>query len=303
MIDRRTTDKYILLKSFCCVVENQSFAKAAVILGLPASSVSKQVSKLELQVKTPLLIRTTRSMSLTDAGQVYYRSGKLLLRQWDELDIEINNLHETPCGTLRITLPVTTGQYIMNPLISKFMTDFPKVKMDLMFTHKTIDLIEDDFDIAIRTWKHLPSIPLYKIDLIKLTPILVASPKYLEKHGGLDRVEDLNYHNLLIFQKENQGEHFWSFGYEKISIQGHLYSNDYLNLLDAAKNGIGIARVFSYIAQADINSGKLVEVLPHLQQSITNLSLIYKQPRNSSAKLNSFISFMEKAFLPNMEKE
>jgi len=301
MVNRRTTDKYILLQSFCCVVEHQSFAKAAVILGLPASSVSKQVSKLEFQVKTPLLIRTTRSMSLTDAGEVYYRNGKQLLRQWEELDLEINNLHETPCGTLRVTLPVSTGQHFISPIISRFMADFPKIKMDIIFTHKTIDLIEDDFDIAIRTWKNLPNIPLYKIDLMKLIPVLVASPEYLEKYGLLDNVEDLSHHKLLVFQKENQGEHFWPFGNERISVQGHLYSNNYLNLLDAARNGIGITRVFSYIAQADINSGKLVEVLPHLQQPITNLSLIYKQPRNSSVKLNSFISFLEKALLPNKE--
>ncbi len=293
---RRTTDKFHLLQSFCSVVEYQSFAKAAVILGCPASSISKQVSQLEQELNTLLLIRTTRSMSLTDAGEIYYRNGKQLLRQWKELDSEINNLHETPSGTLRVTLPVTTGRDIITPIISRFMGEFPKIKMELMFTDKTINLVEDDFDIAIRTWKNLPNMALYKIDLMKLYPMLVASPEYVKKHGFLEKIEDIHVHKLLVFQKNNKGDHHWPFEDKKISVQGHLYSNDYVSLLDAAKNGIGIARVFSYIAQKDINSGALIEALPQLEQPFTNLSMIYKQPRESSAKLNSFISYLERSF-------
>ena len=142
---RRTTDKYHLLRSFCCVVEEQSFAKAAIRLGIPTSSISKNIRQLENDIGQSLLIRTTRSMALTDAGSLYFSKGKQLLRNWQEMDDEINGLSETPSGLLRVTLPVAIGQLILSPVITKFMIAFPKIKIDLVFTHEKMELIEDDF--------------------------------------------------------------------------------------------------------------------------------------------------------------
>jgi len=292
---RRMTDKYHLLKSFCSVVDHQSFAKAASEMGSTTSSISKNVRQLENEIGQSLLFRTTRSMALTDAGEIYYKRGKQLLKNWQELESELTNLNKTPSGRLCITLPVAIGQQLLSPIITDFMNVYPNIVIELKFTHKTMELIDDDVDIAIRTWKVFPQAPLYKTDLTQLQPTLVASPAYIEKYGSPLNIKDLNNHKLLIFNKGMKNENKWHFPQHSIVIKGHLYSNDHLNLLEAAQNGIGIANVYSCLCQKELDSGKLVEVLPEHTQSPTNLSAVYRQQRTTSTKLHCFLEFLENA--------
>ena len=228
---RRTTDKYHLMESFCSVIEQKSFAKAAQRLGIPPSSISKNIRQLESELEQTLLIRTTRSMSLTDIGDAYYTKGKELLRAWNELDNDMIDLSNSPNGMLRISLPKTIGQYIFSPLINDFMSRYPRIKVELDFSHHSVNLVEDQYDIAIRTWKNLPDSSLYKVDLMELQPILIASPEYIKHYGIPKNIEALSSHKLLSFQLANRRVNKWVIAGKEVIIKNHYASNDYDNLV------------------------------------------------------------------------
>ncbi len=290
---RRTTDKYHLMESFCSVVEQRSFTKAAQRLCIPSSSISKNIRQLESELGQRLLIRTTRSMSLTDIGDVYYTKGKELLRAWNELNNDIIDLSNTPNGLLRISLPKTIGQYIFSPLINDFISRYPKVKVELDFSHHSVNLVEDQYDIAIRTWKHLPDSSLYKIDLIELQPILIASPVYIKNYGSPKSINALNSHKLLSFQRADKRVNKWLIDGKEISLSSHYTSNDYDNLIQACKKGLGITNMYSIFVTSAINCGELIPILPSTEQQISHLSVFYKQSRDTSYKLNCFLEFLE----------
>jgi len=296
---RRTTDKYHLMECFCCVVEQKSFAKAAQRLGIPSSSISKNIRQLESSLEQTLLIRTTRSMSLTDSGEAYYIKGKELLGAWNELDKEIVDLSNTPNGLLRISLPKTIGHYLFSPLINDFMIRYPKIKVELHFSHKPVSLLEDQYDIAIRTWKNLPNSNLYKVDLMELQPILIASPDYIKNYGLPSNIEELSSHKLLSFQRADKRVNKWLITDKEVLIDSHYSSNDYMNLLQACKKGLGIANMYSIFAKDAINCGELVPILPNVEQKKSHLSALYKQSRVTSNKLNCFFEFLEEHFKIN----
>lgn len=284
------------MESFCRVVEHRSFAKAAQSLGVKASSISKNIIHLESELGQVLLIRTTRSMSLTDVGDLYYKKGKQILKQWRELENEVVDMHSSPSGLLRISLPKAIGQYFFSSLINDFMVLYPNINVELHFSHQAVSLVEDEFDIAIRTWKHLPDSRLYKIDLMPLQPILIASTEYVEKYGKPESIEELKLHKLLSFQQIGKRVTKWVIDEKEVLVDSHYMSNDYQSLLLACKKGIGIANMYSLFTEQAIQCGELVRVLPTVFQTKSQLSLFYKQPRKTSTKLHCFLEFIERHF-------
>ena len=179
------------------------------------------------------------------------------------------------------------------------METYPNIIVELKFTHKTMNLIDDDFDVAIRTWKSTPDTPLYKTDLMTLQPSLVAAPEYITQNGAPTNIEELTKHKLLVFNKEGNNAGKWYFSKQAILVNGQLCSNNYLNLMDAAKKGVGIANVYSCICQSELKSGELVEILPSQSQITAKLSAFYRQQRTTSAKLHCFLKFLENALSHN----
>lgn len=293
----KITDNYQMLRYFCTVIELNSFAKAAQKLNVTSSAVSKVIKHLEHDMGTPLLIRTTRSMTLTDAGKIYYERGKQLLIDWQSLHHDISSLHCEPSGTLRVTVPVAVGQTIISPIINKFMRENPAISIELHYSHKTHQLVADNFDIAIRTWKSIPDSPLFKLDLIDMPTVLVTSPDYLSEHGSPNTLKALTAHRLLAFNQDTSAQITWRFEHGELTISPYLVSNDYLNLIDAAQDGLGIAKVYAPLCQRALNTGKLVTVLDQLEQQPTRLSALYRQKRQSSLKVDRFLSFLEETLI------
>jgi DNA-binding transcriptional LysR family regulator len=289
---RRSTDKYHLLKIFCLVVDHQSFAKAAAYLQTPSSSVSKAVSQLEADLGQTLLYRTTRAMTLTDAGKVYYKKGKRLLQEWRELDVEITEFNDTPKGFLRITCPVILGQYLLGRLVCEFMVAYPQIEVELILTNSILDTIGQDIDIAFRTWSALDDSPLYKLDLMTMSLNLVASPEYLNTWGKPNSIDALHDHRIIVFKSGDDQRNHWQFLDNRISLKSVFQSNNSFMLLDAALTGVGIANVYSFFSDPHVKTGKLIKILTEFPQKTYHVSALYRQPRHTSQKVDCFLSFI-----------
>ncbi|MEH6446464.1 MAG: LysR family transcriptional regulator [Oceanospirillaceae bacterium] len=290
---RRSTDKYHLLKIFCLVVDHQSFAKAAAYLQKPSSSVSKAVSQLEADLGQSLLYRTTRAMTLTDAGKLYYKKGKHLLQEWEELETEITELNHSPQGILRITCPVVLGQHLFGKIVCEFMVAYPLIEVELILSNKVLDMIEDDIDIAFRTWSTFDDLPLYKIDLMKMSLNLIASPEYLNTRGTPTSIDELHNHQLIVFKSREDQRNHWHFLDKRIILKSAFQSNNSFMLLEAALSGVGIANVYSFFSDAHVESGRLVKILTDYPQATYHVSALYRQPRKTSRKIDCFLDFVE----------
>jgi DNA-binding transcriptional LysR family regulator len=290
---RRKTDKYHLLKIFCLVVDHQSFAKAAAYLQKPSSSVSKAVSQLEADLGQSLLYRTTRAMTLTDAGKLYYKKGKKLLQEWRELDTQITELNHSPKGLLRITSPVILGQHLFGKIVCEFMVAYPQIEVELILSNKVLDMIEDDIDIAFRTWSTFDDSPLYKLDLMKMSLNLIASPEYLNTWGVPLSINELHKHKLVVFKSGEDQRNHWQFLDKRILLKSTFQSNNSFMLLEAALSGVGIANVYSFFSDAHVNTGKLVKILTDFPQATYHVSALYRQPRHTSRKIDYFLDFVK----------
>ena len=290
---RRPTDKYHLLRTFCLVVDHQSFARAAAYLQKPSSSVSKAVSQLEADLGQTLLYRTTRAMALTDAGKVYYKKGKQLLQELPELDTEVTELSHSPKGFLRITCPVVLGQHLYGRLVCEFMVAYPQIEVELILTNKVLDTIEQDIDIAFRTWSTFDDSPLYKLDLMKMSLNLIASPEYLNTWGKPNSIDELHDHRLIVFKSGEDQRNQWQFSEQKINIKSTFQSNNSFMLLDAALTGVGIANVYSFFSDPHVKTGKLVKILTDFPQKTYHVSALYRQPRHTSRKIDYFLNFIQ----------
>jgi len=290
---RRSTDKYHLLKTFCLVVDYQSFAKAAAYLQKPSSSVSKAISQLEAELGQSLLYRTTRTMTLTDAGKLYYKKGKRLLQEWQELEAQITELNDSPKGLLRITCPVVLGQHLLGKMVCDFLVAYPQIEVELILSNKVLDMIDDDIDVAFRTWATMDDSTLYKIDLMKMSLGLVASPEYLRTRGEPRSIDELHKHRLIVFKSGEDHRNHWQFLDKRVLLKSSFQSNNSFMLLEAALSGVGIANVYSFFSDPHVKSGALVKVLKNFPQQTYHVSAMYRQPRKTSLKVDCFLSFIE----------
>lgn len=286
-------DKHQLMRTFCTVIKVGSFKKAADYLGLPASSVSKNIKRLEHQLRTQLIVRNTRSMSLTDAGTLYFEKGNQILKQVDELELAVQSIKSVNQGKLRVSLPINIGEHILMPLISEFITRHPKIKFELDFSHDTSDLIAEDFDIAFRTNAFLPDSAFFETQLLALQSIYVASPEYLVAHGTPTKLAELSEHQSLAFMSDIKSSKRLSLMKNSTLGEVRLLSNNYKSLIMAAKTGCGIANVYDVLVREELQNGSLVQVLNELALPEKNLSILYRQRENTSRKIQSFITFMK----------
>ena len=281
------TDKYHLLRIFCTVVHFQSFSKAATFLRLPVSSVSKYVKQLEAQLSAQLIIRNTRSMQLTDMGDIYYQKGQKILKQVEDLDEEILSLTQRANGLLRISMPLMLGEQLLTPLLTEFAKLHPDIQLTLDFSHTPMDLIEQDFDIAFRTAAHLPDSGLFELKLVTLQSIYVASPDYLSRYGKPSDMGDLAKHQRLMFQTDIHQPH------QKQEQQTRrMVSNSYQSLITAAKAGCGIACVYDVFVDKALSTGELEQVLTAQKPDKKYLSMLYRQRADTSMKIQTFIDFI-----------
>jgi DNA-binding transcriptional LysR family regulator len=290
------------MRLFAKVAEAGSFSAAGRALGLAPSSVSRQINALEDGLGARLLNRTTRKLSLTEAGQIYFERAQRILSDIDEATVAVSRLQETPRGHLRINVPVIFGRRYIAPVLPKFLGRFPEIKVELTVTDHYIDLVEAGADLAIRIGG-LTHQTFVARKLAIMNRVLCASPEYLARRGEPLRPVDLARHNCLVF-KLRPGPTIWELegadGSHDIAITGNLESNNAEALSAAMVAGLGIALLPIWVVGREIQDGLVKVVLPqyraHPMDAADEVYALYPHGRNLSAKVRAFLDFIAEEF-------
>ena len=278
---------------FAKVVQAGSFTAAARALGLPKSTVSRKVSQLEASLGARLLQRTTRTLSLTDAGRTYHSYASRIASELEEARQAVTSQEESPRGLLRMTAPL--GFAFLGAVVARFMTKYPDVRVELVCSDRLVDLVDEAFDLAIRAGR-LADSSLIARSLCGVRSYLVASPVYLEKHGKPRTPADLERHDGLLFapstargtwRLENKGK------LADVAPRPRYVANDIDLLHDAAVAGLGIALLPTPGVSASLKTGKLKRVLPSWPSPETPVHAVYPSTRHLSMKVRAMIDHLE----------
>lgn len=288
-------DRIDAMRAFVSVVNEGSFSNAATAMQLSPQLVSKYVSKLEEQLNIRLLNRTTRKVSLTEAGTDYFQHAQQILLSIDDMESKLGGLQQNPKGTLRISAPVSFALKHMAQLVTDFQTKYPSVIVDLQLNDRKVDIVEEGFDVALRIGQ-LKSSSLIAKHVAPIRVILCASPDYLKTHGTPNRPEDLKDHRYLhySYMERNIKETIYQWlGTEDGQLQGELSSNNGDLLVSAAIAGGGIALQPTFIASEAISKGELVTVLSDYEPETLGLYAVYAHRKLLPHKIRCFIDFIE----------
>jgi len=282
------------MEAFIEVVRQGSFSAAAIKLNVSVSHISRLISQLEAELGTTLLFRTTRRIRLSDAGELYYKHCRDLPEALSSAEEMISTLNQTPIGAFKMTCATTFGERYIAPLVNDFLLDHPKIDLDFHLTNRSVDLIEEGYDLAIRMGSMKDSSHLLR-RLCDRVEYLCASREYIDQYGIPHTLAELNKHRCLIGSKNH-----WLFqqsGQRKeVKIPSQWRSNSGPALLDAVRKGLGIAQLPDYYVNEDLASGKLIALLPHYQYPYSGVWLVYPKARQPSPKLQAICDYLIQRF-------
>jgi len=291
MLDRLTS-----LDVFVRVATGGSLSAAGRSMGLSQSMVTKHLASLEAQLGVSLFHRTTRRLSITDAGRNYLESAERILADYDAANSSVAADRFEPRGMLRLNAPVSFGTRHIAPLLAEFARRHPKLQVELGLNDRFVDLAEEGWDLAIRIG-HLAESSLIARRLAPCRAVLAAAPSYLAAHGTPRTVADLARHNCLGYTlSRTMSVDRWSFGASaevKVEISGTLRANNGDALVAAAVAGQGIINQPSFIVADDLRRGALVPIaLDEPVPEVGGIYGVYLPQRNPAAKVRAFIDFM-----------
>ncbi len=285
------------LMVFIAVVEAKNFSQAADLLGISSAAVSKQITVLEKKLGVTLLERSTRHLTVTEAGRFIYEKGKLLQNDFTGILHYAHSVQEEPSGTLTIASTVGIGQHWVVPYLAEFMSHFPRLKVNLRLRDRIYDFDQDEpIDIAYGfpidlLEKQSDSASLVQRRIAQTTRILCASPAYLIKYGEPKQYSDLKDHRYITHIYRNNDSVLSKCAENHIHIDPVLYLNSTEALLQCVRNGIGIASIADFIVEKDLASGSLKRVFSTHQESPTSLYFFYKKSLYLQPKITCFIKF------------
>lgn len=289
------------LRVFAKVVEAGSFSEAGRQLGTAASSVSRQINDLEESLGVILFQRTTRKLSLTEAGELYYERAGRIIVDLDEAKLAVSQLDGTPTGILRLNVPGSLSRRFIVPILIAFQRKYPGVKVVLLASDQVMDMVEHRIDLTIRIGA-LSDSSLVARKIGSCRRILCASPSYLAEAGCPRAPSELNAHNCLIF-RSNPGHNIWKFKDDKNTVTevratGNLFGNDGETMVAAASAGHGIILVPEWLVGCDLKAGTLQELLTNYSAvpKETPLYAIYPRQQYLPPKVRAFIDFMVEQF-------
>lgn len=291
-------DKLNNIQVFCRIVELGTFAAVAREMHLSAMMISKYMAQLEESLGVALLNRTTRQVSLTEAGEIYYYRSKQLMDDFSELDETTSQLGRHVKGTLKISVPIDFGGLYMVPAIDAYQRNYPDVKILMTLHNSRVDLSKGSFDLSILVTDSLDlGVVARKIALTSLCTY--ASPAYLAENGQPEHIDQLSSHRCLHYIDTPHKE-YWLFkaGSEEIKIKPnwHFSSNNGRALCEAAALGMGITQAPEISAANFVAQGQLIEILQDFRIPSLAIYATYLQRRFLPAKLTTFVDFMVKYF-------
>jgi DNA-binding transcriptional LysR family regulator len=285
---------------FVAVIDTGSFAAAATRLGTSSGQASKLVSRLEANLGVQLIMRTTRALSMSEAGRAYYERIKSLLEEFDVLDASVRNASGAPSGRLRITAPITFGTTQLAPALNQFATAFPDIHLDVSFSDRIVNLVDEGFDAAIRIGRPADS-SLIARKLCAARIILIASSSYLDTRGVPLLPEDLAHHDCVI-DTNFRDPLAWRFRRADdpqpilTDVQGRIQFSNAEACVAAAEAGLGIARVPSFVAGARLRCGAVQPVLANFEDEPRGLYAVYPPARHLALKVRVLVDFLVDAF-------
>ncbi|WGV13446.1 LysR family transcriptional regulator [Psychrobacter maritimus] len=292
------------ISEFVYVAEHESFTRAAKELGISTAQVSRQISALEKRLNIKLLYRTTRKVSLTEEGRVFYQHCRGVLDGLDAAEQAVSNLQSKPQGRIKLTAPVTYGEQQLLPLVNDFMVQYSDIEVTAFLSNQKIDLIDGGYDLAIRIGKLSDSTMMAK-KLSRRTNFVCAAPAYLEKYGTPSSLSDLSQHNCLLGTRD-----YWHFidfketdskktDYGKnadkeknLRVSGTVQYNSGHSLVDAALKGLGIVQLPDYYVQKYLASGELVSLLDNYREPEESIWAIYPHNRHLSPKIRLLVDYL-----------
>jgi DNA-binding transcriptional LysR family regulator len=290
------------LRIFTKVVTAGSFSAAARQLGLPPSSVSRRIGALEQRLGVPLFVRTTRQVSLTEAGRVYSTSVQRVLSDLEDADLTVSQFHDRPRGTLCIESRVSLGSRLIAPLLPRFLHEHPGLAIDLRLTSERIEVLSQGVDLGIRFGLGKAS-SLMTRKVASTRQGIYASPRYVAEHGEPRTPDELLEHNCLVFVVHDEAA-MWRFkgtGYSReLRISGNYRSNDTTALHAATVDGLGIGVYHHWVVKKDVQEGRLVRLLPDFEVTTmptfdTHIYVVYPPNMQNLPKIRGFIDFLVRA--------
>lgn len=286
------------VNEFVAVAETESFTRAAKRLDVSTAQVSRQISALEARLSTRLFYRTTRRVSTTEAGQIYYQHCRQILDALEQAERSMTNMQLVPQGRLRLTAPVTYGEKSIAPLVNDFVLRYPELDVEMKLTNQQLDLVAEGYDLAVRLGK-LDDSSLIARRLASRTLYVCASPAYLAVHGTPHSLSELEQHNCL---QGNLG--YWRFqdaGHPRnVRIRGNVRCDSGRALLDAALKGVGIVQLPDYYVGPALEAGTLIPLLTHYQEDDDGIWAVYPHNRHLSPKVRMLLDyFADSLGVPN----
>lgn len=286
-------DRLESMSTLVAAVEAGSLSAAVRRLRMPLATVSRKVSELEAHLRTRILNRSSRRLTLTDAGRSYFAACKQILDQIDEAERAATGEYTSPRGDLTITAPLVFGRLHALPIVSEFLGAYPEIDVRMIFSDRVTNLSEDRIDAAIRVGE-LPDSSLVATRIGTIHRVVCASPAYLAARGTPEKPENLENHDCVTFEGLSSPQ-LWSFQGDRtdssVAVHSRLVVNTAESAIDAAICGVGITRVLSYQIAAAEQAGTLVRVLGSFEPTPTPVNLVYEGQLPLPLKLRAFIDF------------
>jgi DNA-binding transcriptional LysR family regulator len=279
---------------FAKIVELRSFSAAARSLGMPKSNVSYRMTRLEERLGVRLLQRTTRSLSVTSAGDLYYQHCKTIAQKAEEASAAIHNIQAHPRGVLRISFPIAFGQIFVVPLIVGFMNLYPEVRVMMFSSDRRVDLIEENFDLVIRIGPLQPSAMIAR-RLGTLHQHLFASPRYLARRGTPALPKELSAHECIAFGENIALAQWTLLGPNEtkiIQFEPRSAGNDPVILRSLAAGDLGIAMISDVLCHQSEATGELVRILPEWSAPPIDCHALFPSHKGIALVVRTFLDYV-----------
>lgn len=285
--------------AFVRVADTGSFTQAAEKLVVTRSAVGKSIARLEANLATRLIHRTTRSVSLTEEGRLFYEHALRILCEVDDAEATLAERNQIPKGRLRLDIPTAFGRLYVLPVLQRYLAEWPELEADVTFSDDYCDLVSDGIDVAVRIGGPTDS-GLIRQVLARHHFITCATPAYLKQHGTPRSIADLQNHKKIIFTYANASVP-WRYQLEgdmrDIAVQGSLRLNNTEAIRDAALNDLGIVQLGAFLVGEDIKQGRLVPLLQELRGEEMPITAVYPTRRHVSPKVRKFVEMLRKEWI------
>jgi len=287
-------DKLRAIQLFVRLADLGSFTRVAEQINSSKSMVSKEIGRLETELGTRLLHRSTRNVQLTHTGEGYLQRAREILAKLDDADNYVQDLQQNLRGKLKINAPMALGITDLSHLFADFMQANPEIELDIHLGDESIDLVEQGFDLGFRASSKPIDSSYVGRPLTKFTYKVCAAPDYLSRHPSISLPQDLKAHNCFIYSYF-QGKNVWPIE-DGVSVKGNLRVNNTMFMMESIKKGLGIGFIPDFVCQQAIDSGQVVEVLADSHKPMLTLYALYPVRYFVPPKLVQCIQYLEQWF-------